>query len=82
MANPPNLHIFGQWEETGAPGGNLHGHGENVKTPHRQSAEAGIKPRSLALCGSHANHVPITEASTINILQVTIDQKLNWTHHI
>eukprot|EP00061_Rhincodon_typus_P000615 g12215.t1 len=28
------------------------------------------------------NGVTITESPTINILRVTIDQKLNWTHHI
>ena len=31
----PNLHIFGLWEEIGASGGNSHGHGEKVQTPHR-----------------------------------------------
>jgi len=36
MANQLNLHIFGLWEETGAPGGNPRRHGENVQTPHRQ----------------------------------------------
>ncbi|XP_038673139.1 schwannomin-interacting protein 1 isoform X2 [Scyliorhinus canicula] len=30
MANPPNLHIFGLWEETGASGGNPRRHGKNV----------------------------------------------------
>ena len=25
---------FGLWEETGAPGGNPHRHGENMQTPH------------------------------------------------
>jgi len=35
MANSPNLYIFGVWEETGAPGGNPHRHGENVQTLHR-----------------------------------------------
>jgi len=34
MANQPNAHIFGLWEETGAPGGNPCLHGENVQTPH------------------------------------------------
>jgi len=34
MANRPNLHTFELWEETGAPEGNLHAHGENVQTPH------------------------------------------------
>eukprot|EP00061_Rhincodon_typus_P009339 g32769.t1 len=33
----PNLHIFGLWEETGAPRGN----------PHRQSPEGGIEPGPL-----------------------------------
>ena len=28
------------------------------------------------------NGVTITESPTVNILGVTIDQKLNWTHHI
>ena len=36
MANAPNQHVFGVWEETGAPGGNPRRHGENVQTPHRQ----------------------------------------------
>ena len=35
-ANQPNPHIFGLWEETGAPGGNPRRHEENVQTPHRQ----------------------------------------------
>jgi len=29
MANPPNPHIFGLWEETGASGGNPRGEGAN-----------------------------------------------------
>ncbi|GCB63700.1 hypothetical protein scyTo_0000185 [Scyliorhinus torazame] len=32
MANPPKLHVFGLWEETGAPGGNTRAHGENIWT--------------------------------------------------
>ena len=31
MANPPNLHIFGLWEETGAPRGNPRRHGRICK---------------------------------------------------
>ena len=49
MVNLPNLHIFGLWEESGAPGGNPCRHGENVKTPHRQSPEVGIESGSLVL---------------------------------
>ena len=56
MANPPNPHIFGLWEETGEPGGNPRRHGENVQTPHRQWPEAEIEPGSLVLWGSSANH--------------------------
>ena len=37
MGNQPNLHIFGLWEETGAPGGNPCRHKENVQTPHTDS---------------------------------------------
>eukprot|EP00061_Rhincodon_typus_P009138 g32392.t1 len=29
-ANPPNLHIFGLWEETRGPRGNPRRHGENL----------------------------------------------------
>ena len=36
MANQPNPHIFGLWEETGAPGRYPRRHEENVQTPHRQ----------------------------------------------
>ncbi|XP_066535429.1 probable carboxypeptidase X1 isoform X3 [Hoplias malabaricus] len=45
--------FFGLWEETRAPGGNPHRHGENTPTPHRQSPGAGLEPtssRSLELC--------------------------------
>ena len=28
------------------------------------------------------NGIAITESPTVNILGITIDQKLNWTHHI
>ena len=35
-ANPLNPHMFGLWEETGAPGGNPRRHGENVQNPHRE----------------------------------------------
>ena len=35
MANAPNLHIFGLWEETGTPRGNPHR--QNVQTPHSYS---------------------------------------------
>ena len=31
MANQPNPHIFGLWEETGAPGGNPRSHGANMQ---------------------------------------------------
>jgi len=34
MANPPNLHIFELWEETGASGGISRRHRKNVQTPH------------------------------------------------
>uniref|UniRef100_A0A8C4SKT3 Secretin receptor n=1 Tax=Erpetoichthys calabaricus TaxID=27687 RepID=A0A8C4SKT3_ERPCA len=34
VTNAPNLHVFGLWEETGAPGGNPCRHGENMQTPH------------------------------------------------
>ncbi|XP_066518003.1 SLAM family member 5-like isoform X5 [Hoplias malabaricus] len=34
VANPPATCVFGLWEETGAPGGNPRGHGENTLTPH------------------------------------------------
>ena len=33
--NLPSLHVFGLWEETGVPGVNPHGHGENMQTSHR-----------------------------------------------
>ncbi len=39
-----NLHVFGLWEEAGAPGGNPHRHEENMQTPHRK---AGIEPLVL-----------------------------------
>ena len=39
MANQPNLHIFGLWEETGAPGGNPRRHRENVQTPHSDPSQ-------------------------------------------
>ena len=55
MADQPNLHIFGLWEETGASGGNPGRHRENVLTPQIVT-KAGIEPGSLALCDSSANH--------------------------
>ena len=33
----PKLHVFGLWEEAGAPGENPRKHGENMQTPHRKA---------------------------------------------
>jgi len=44
MANPRNCTSLGVWEETGAPGGNPHRHGENVQTPHRQRPSREYNP--------------------------------------
>eukprot|EP00061_Rhincodon_typus_P001417 g14742.t1 len=38
--------------------------------------------RQSSLCPLTFNGVTITESPTINILAFSIDQKLNWTHHI
>lgn len=32
--SPANLHVFGTWEETSAPGGNPRGHGECANSTH------------------------------------------------
>ena len=49
MANQPIPHIFGLWEQTGAPGGNPHRHGEKVQTRTDRDSQLGIEPWSLAL---------------------------------
>ena len=41
-ANLPHVHIFGMWEETGAPEENPRRHGENVQTPSKQWTWLGI----------------------------------------
>ena len=66
-ANAPSQHVFGVWEETGAPGGNPRRHGENVQTPHRQWPEDRIEPGSLALWGSSANHCATVLPHVLNL---------------
>ena len=51
-------------------------------TPHKCQAMTITNKRHSNHCPLTFNGVTITESPTVNILGVTIDQKLNWTHHI
>eukprot|EP00061_Rhincodon_typus_P004748 g23341.t1 len=51
-------------------------------TPHKYQALTITNKRQSNHCPLTFNGVTITETPTINILGVTIDQKLNWNHHI
>lgn len=42
LANEPNMHFLGMWEETEVLRENPCKHGENVQTPHRQWCQLGI----------------------------------------
>ena len=45
------------WEETGAPGGNPHKHGENMQTPHRKARnDLDLNPKPFLLWCRSANH--------------------------
>ncbi|XP_062848407.1 uncharacterized protein LOC134310708 [Trichomycterus rosablanca] len=45
--NSPHLHVFGLWEETGAPRGNSRRHGENMQTPRTRTAPPGVRTQDL-----------------------------------
>uniref|UniRef100_A0A8C9W922 Solute carrier family 41 member n=1 Tax=Scleropages formosus TaxID=113540 RepID=A0A8C9W922_SCLFO len=56
IANPPELHLFGWWEEIRAPRGNPDKHRVDIQTPH---TELGLNPCSLTL-SRHCKHSTIT----------------------
>lgn len=49
FSNSTKLHVFGLWEETGAPRGNPHKHVENMQTPHRKDRVVGFKEQSSSV---------------------------------
>uniref|UniRef100_A0A8C4SVK0 Sorting nexin 19b n=1 Tax=Erpetoichthys calabaricus TaxID=27687 RepID=A0A8C4SVK0_ERPCA len=84
IANPPNLHVFGLWEETGAPGGNPRRHGENMQTPHRE--DPGSEPRSPDLSTARQQHYPLPATivdtgladATLNLLCLLMKDHWSW----
>ena len=58
MANQPNPHIFGLWEETGARGGNPRRHREKVQSPQTVTRGTVVSTASLIEPGTRVQIPP------------------------
>ena len=66
-----NLHVFGLWDEAGAPYKNPGKHSKNVKTTERPRSSVSLKPRTFLLGGNSANHCTTVLPTNTTSLKVS-----------